>query len=303
MNQLKNNYDLIVSIVLYRPEIRLLQQTLDSCSQTSLKIKVVLFDNSRTPFDVSQVRCTQELEYVFNGKNIGYGSGHNRNIKKYLDQGKYFLILNPDIFFEGDLLTALFKRMELDSSIGVCIPKICHPSGDVQMVNRRIPRPQDYLISFLNSKFKTQMFKTQRYSEYLLENFDTEIPFICPIISGCFMFFRSKALAEVGGFDERYFLYLEDTDLSRRVSESHKVVVFSDLTAFHHWSRGAYKSVKLFSMFVRNMIRYFDKWGWFFDPKRDRLNAQVAPYVLSAPAPSAEPSSALNPPHIFDTVN
>lgn len=296
------NFDLIVSIVIYNPALPLLQQTLDSLSNSKLKIQVALFDNSKNPLNPVELRCQQPLDYVFNNKNIGYGSGHNQNMRKWAQQAPYFLILNPDVFFETSLLDTLHQRMEQDQNIGVCVPKICHPTGDIQLIHRRLPRPQDYLMSFLNNKFKTELFKTPGYQKYLLEDFNTSQSFVCPIISGCFMFFRQQALLSVGGFDERFFLYLEDTDLSRRVSEQFQAVVFSDLTAYHYWSRGAYKSLKLFTMFVRNLIRYFNKWGWIFDSKRDQLNSLVRPYSLQANTTDSKESSVLNPVPVFDTV-
>lgn len=296
------NFDLIVSIVIYSPALPLLQQTLDSLSGSALKIQVAIFDNSKNPLTPSDLRCNHPLDYVFNNKNIGYGCGHNQNMRRWAKEGKYFLVLNPDVFFESSLLETLLKRMEEDPHIGVCVPKICHPTGDIQLIHRRLPRPQDYLMSFLNNKLNTELFKTSTYRKYLLEDFDTSQSFICPIISGCFMFFRQEAILCVNGFDERYFLYLEDTDLSRRVSEKYQAVVFSDLTAYHYWSRGAYKNFKLFMMFVSNLIRYFNKWGWVFDAKRDELNSVVRPYSRQLNTVASKESSVLNPVPVFDTV-
>jgi GT2 family glycosyltransferase len=271
-------YDLIVSIVIYKPKLSILQQTLDSLSNSNLNIKVALFDNSPTPLDWKNLFCKHPLEYSFNEKNIGYGSAHNKNIFKHIEKSKYVLVLNPDVFFEKTLLSALLQRMEASPDVGLCIPKICHPDGHLQLINRLLPRPQDYLISFMSNKLSTNIFKTKTYKEYLLDDVNTNKPFVCPIISGCFMFFRSKVFLEVDGFDERYFLYLEDTDLSRRVSEKSKTVVFSDLVAYHHWSRGAYTSSRMFFIFLRSLVTYFNKWGWFNDPLRESLNGVVQPY-------------------------
>ena len=273
------NFDVIVSIVVYKPDLRLLQQTLNSIANTKLKLKVVICDNSPTSIDASQFQCAHSFDYLFMNKNIGYGKGHNQNINKHSNQAKYFLVLNPDIFFEAGLLEQLLARMGNDPTIGLSIPKICHPSGDLQLINRLLPRPQDYIISFLSGKFGIDFFKTKTYNKYILKDLDKNKPYVCPTISGCFMLFKNKAFIDMAGFDERYFLYLEDTDLSRRVSQKYKTVVFADLVAYHHWSRGAYTSPKLFIRFVSSLVRYFNKWGWFWDPLREQLNSQVQYYT------------------------
>lgn len=271
-------YNLVVSIVVYKPKIAQLRQTLKSLESSSLKIKVVIFDNSRDPLDLNALNNSCAVDYHLNKMNVGFGRAHNHIIEKYIDQAPFFLILNPDVYFEPSLLDELLTRMQADNDIGCCIPRICHPEGHLQVVNRRLPRPVDLFISFLSHKYKTNVFKTRSYLHYQISELDMSKPFVCPTISGCFMMFRGHVLKSVGGFDERFFLYLEDTDLSRRVSESHKIVVFSDLKAFHHWSRGAYRSPKLFLAFLRSITIYFFKWGWFWDHRRKDLNSRVAYY-------------------------
>lgn len=289
-------YDLTVSIVVYKPKLQQLRQTLESLRTTKLHLQIILLDNSPTPLDLRLLPDSLPLTYIFRGENGGYGRAHNEAIQKYTQSAPYFLVLNPDVYFGPNLLESLLKNMNEDPTIGLCIPKICHPQGHMQIINRRLPRPIDYVISFVSGKLQTNIFKTKKYDDYQLEDIDTKKSFICPTISGCFMFFRSSTLQQVGGFDERFFLYLEDTDLSRRVSHVSKVVVFSNLKAYHYWSRGAYRNPKLFLTFVKSLIRYFNKWGWFWDMQRESLNAQVAYY--QAPTLPAHHSA---PTHFSDT--
>ena len=271
-------YDLVISVVVYKPKIEQLRQTLRSLEKSNLKLKVAIFDNSQEPLDVRDLNISYAVDYFCSKKNLGFGHAHNQNIKKYVDQAPYVLILNPDVYFDPYLLNELLARMSADPAIGACIPRICHPQGHLQVVNRRLPRPIDFAISFVSHKLRTDVFKTQKYLHYQIADLDMSKPFVCPTISGCFMLFRGSVLKEVQGFDERFFLYVEDTDLSRRVSEKYKIVVFSDLVAFHHWSRGAYRSPKLFFTFIRSIASYFTKWGWFWDSQREILNAQVSYY-------------------------
>lgn len=270
--------DLFISIVVYKPKLDQLKETLTSLTNTNLKIKICVFDNSPEPLLPENYFCKHPVIYKFNNRNVGFGKAHNLSISEFANDARYVLILNPDVYFDPLLLPQLMLRMELDSSIGLSIPKICHPQGHMQIINRRLPRPWDYLISFLSTKFKTDVFHSQQYLSYQMSDIQTDKPFISPTTSGCFMLMRSHAFRDVRGFDERFFLYVEDTDLSRRISAKYKTVVFSDLKAYHYWSRGAYRSLKLFVLFVSSLVRYFNKWGWIQDPERDRLNAQVDYY-------------------------
>lgn len=273
------NYDIVISLVLYKPDIKQLRKTLNSVQNTDLKIKIQVLDNSPEPASTNLFDEHSNVEYRFNdGQNLGFGKAHNLNITQNQGTAKYFLVLNPDVYFSPKILQEIYQRMELDSSIGLSIPKICFPSGKIQRVNRRLPRPQDYLYSFISKKTNTKFFWTESFRKYLLLDMDLQKPLICPVISGCFMFLRASCLEKIGGFDERFFLYLEDTDLSRRVSENYKTVIFSDIEAYHHWQQGAHKSIKLFVTQAYNTMKYFNKWGWFSDQKRKTLNKNVCYY-------------------------
>jgi len=291
-------FDLVVSIVLYKPNLPYLEQTLTSLTATSMKIKIAVADNSAEAVAPEFLARFPQVDYSLTGKNLGFGRAHNINIQKFSKLAPYFLVLNPDIYFGPQLLGELTARLDADRSIGLAIPCIRHPSGTMQMVNRRLPRPQDYVMNFVNNKWNKKILSTRQYEKFLLRDVDLEKPFLCPTISGCFMFFRSAVLSSVGGFDQRYFLYLEDTDLSRRVAKDHKTVVFSDLVAYHHWGRGAYHSPRLFLLFVGNLGRYFNKWGWLSDRERDELNGRVGYYSVIPKSGS----SVLKKPGLFDSL-
>ena len=79
------------------------------------------------------------------------------------------------------------------------------------------------------------------------------------IISGAFMFFRSKIFKKVGIFDEDYFLYFEDFDISLRVNEYYDVIYYPDSIVYHKWGQGHYKNIKLFFIFINSMLKFFWK--------------------------------------------
>lgn len=93
-----------------------------------------------------------------------------------------------------------------------------------------------------------------------------------PYLSGCFMFIRTKVLEKVGLFDERFFMYLEDTDLSRRIHKISKTIYYPYVHIYHEYGKGSYKNLKLLKYHIDSAIKYFNKWGWFFDKERDFIN-------------------------------
>lgn len=267
--------DILISIVAYKPDIKKLTQTLKSITtpNSQLNIKTVISDNSPSSHISELQACPGQFEYKYNGgDNLGFGRAHNSVIEEHAGQAKYVLVLNPDIYFEPELLPKIFHRMECNPEIGLSIPKICYPSGHTQPVNRRLPTPYDMLLNYISARSNDLFANTRSLLKYHAKDLDTTKPYFCPFISGCFMFFRTSVLEQVGLFDERYFLYLEDIDLSRRAAETSLNVVFSDLLAYHHWNRGSHTSYKLFWKQVTSALRYFSKWGWVYDAKRTHLN-------------------------------
>ena len=103
-----------------------------------------------------------------------------------------------------------------------------------------------------------------------------------PYLSGCFMLLRTKAVQEARLFDERFFMYPEDIDLTRRIHQNYLTVFFPHVTIIHNHERGSYKSLKMLWIHIINMCRYFNKWGWFFDKERTLVNQiTIAEYINS----------------------
>jgi uncharacterized protein with HEPN domain len=104
-------------------------------------------------------------------------------------------------------------------------------------------------------------------------NFDEIIE--VPYLSGCFMFLRTKTLKKSGLFDENIFLHTEDTDLSRRIFEVAKNIYYPNVFIYHEHNKEAYRSKKVLLMQIKSIIYYFNKWGWFFDKKRNIINKEI----------------------------
>jgi GT2 family glycosyltransferase len=93
-----------------------------------------------------------------------------------------------------------------------------------------------------------------------------------PHLSGCFMMLRTAVFETVGLFDERFFMYLEDVDYSRRVHTRYKTVYYPEVSVYHQYHKGSYKRWRNLKYHIVSAVKYFNKWGWFFDPERKTIN-------------------------------
>ena len=96
-----------------------------------------------------------------------------------------------------------------------------------------------------------------------------------PILSGCFMFLRTEALEKVGLFDEQFFMYMEDFDLNRRIHRAYKTIFFPEAVVVHEYQKASYKNIKLLKAHIKSAIYYFNKYGWFFDKERKKVNKKT----------------------------
>jgi GT2 family glycosyltransferase len=145
----------------------------------------------------------------------------------------------------------------------------------IQYLCKLLPTPFDLFgRRFLNSgPFKKIVEKGNEIYELRFTGYDKimEVPYL----SGCFMFIRTEVLKKVGFFDERFFMYLEDTDLSRRIHRVSKTVYYPEVSIYHEYGKGSYKNPKLLKYHLDSAIKYFNKYGWFFDKERDEINKKT----------------------------
>jgi GT2 family glycosyltransferase len=264
--------NLSASIVAYKNEASMIAHAIHSFLSSTSDSRLFLIDNSPTD-ELKYLAYDSRIEYIFNNKNVGFGAGHNIALQKVLHNSKYHLILNPDVYFDKNVIGQLYQFMERDDAIGQLMPKVLYPDGRMQHLCKLLPSPRTLIVRrFLN--FLTTTLERSNYEyEFKFTNYDQVMD--VPFLSGCFMFLRTDALKKVGLFDERFFLYTEDTDLTRRIHKHFRTVYFPDATIFHHHARGSYKDLWLLWCNIRSAVKYFNKWGWFNDRERAFINQRV----------------------------
>ena len=259
---------LTVSIVLYKNNLEEIKRCINSVNN-SIKTKIFIIDNSPSRDLEDLKNFFENVEYIFNPTNPGYGAAHNIALREALKKNtKYHLVLNPDIYFEKKTIGVILDYMDKDNSIGLIMPKILYPNGDIQYLCKLVPSPFD-LISrlFLWNKI---CLKNNYKFEMRNSNYDKKI--FVPYLSGCFMLLRVDSLRHCGLFDERFFMYGEDIDLSRRIASYYQTIFYPNAIAYHKHEAASKKSIQMFVIHAINIIKYFNKWGWIFDSERKRLN-------------------------------
>lgn len=266
-------FDLSVSIVRYNQSFDELKTLVDRFYGSQLNYWIYMVDNSSVPYSPEEVRkFGDKFTYIFVGRNVGYGSGHNLALKKILDISKYHLVVNPDIVFEQNILSNIYSYMEEHSDVGSLMPKVLNEDGSIQRLCKLLPSPLDLFgRRFLSATPWTK----SRNAKYELHNFDYKRVLDTPCLSGCFMFIRVSVLKKVGFFDTRYFMYLEDYDLVRRINRFSRTIFYPDVSIIHGHEKASYKSEKLFRIHISSAIKYFNKWGWLFDGEKKLLNKRI----------------------------
>jgi len=265
-------YDITCSIVVYKSEGAQLKKAAQSFLNSSLNVKLYILDNSPTD-QLKQVLTGLDVEYFFNGRNRGFGAAHNQVLTQVVDKSKYHLILNPDVYFSSTTLEKLFSFMENNAEVGLVMPKVLYPDGSLQYLCRLLPTPLDLLFRKFNNKALGAWIN--RMSKYELRFTDYKKQIDAPFLSGCFMFTRTGVFKQAGIFDERFFMYFEDIDLSRRIRRLYRTVYYPQVEIYHGYARGSNKDAVLFKHLVHSGVRYFNKWGWFFDQERRSINKQT----------------------------
>lgn len=252
------------SIVLFQHSHSDLKKTLTSLlNQPEIK-RIILIDNGGALW-ASEILDTR-ISYISSIKNIGFGCAHNLAIRQFSAESDYFLICNPDVYFEKNTVKIMIDDAE-KSAAALFMPRIVYPDGSNQELCKLLPSP----ITLFFRRFLSNLARWTDQA-FLLRHADFDQSFFSPYLSGCFMFCKSKALIDLDGFDERFFMYMEDLDLSRRFASKYGNLYLPSATVFHEFNKGSYHNKKLLAYHIVSAIKYFNKWGWFFDRDRKKLN-------------------------------
>lgn len=181
-----------------------------------------------------------------------FSKNNNDLIRKFNLKSKYYLLLNPDLFFDQDFIKSLYYKMESDSSIGIATPTIFYPNKNLQVTWKKFPSVAQVI------KKRLGFFKTENETQSISDDIDWCL--------GACMLISSSLLKPNGTLlDERYRLYCEDVDICFEAKQKKlKVKGVKEAYAFHHLNEMSSK--KIFSKYnywnVCSIIKFAVKWNY-----------------------------------------
>lgn len=282
--------DLNVSIVTHSTPVEELAKAVECIARSPRVSRIDILDNGGKGAVVGYKKALckyGEKVRIREIVNRGYGAGHNISIRESLESGaKYHLVMNSDVWWEGDILTKLCEELDERPDVGMLMPKVFYPDGMLQLTARRLPTPLDVFAKRFLPGFLTR----KRIDKYLLADSDHDVEIDSPYLLGSFMLLRVSALEEVGLFDERFFMYPEDIDLTRRLHRQYKTIYYPEVSIVHEHRAASRRSWKMLWIHASNMVRYFNKWGWWIDRERRQMNKALEKSLTHLRKESRPPS-------------
>lgn len=258
-------------LVTYQNSESMIDKVLSSLTGDDTIDKVFVVDNSPNN-QLGQVVGNYSLcEYIHNPENSGFGQAHNIIFEKVVECGSdYHFIVNPDIYFETNVISEMTNFLAMHPDVGISMPKVLYPDGNIQRLCKLYPSP----IELIFRRFiPGGEIREKLDYKYEMKFFDYNHVAEIPILSGCFMCVRTDILKTGHRFDPRFFMYLEDFDFCRTVRDDGWSLKYNPNTiVYHEFAKGSHKNSKLLRYHIFSAIAYFNKWGWFFDKKRKDLN-------------------------------
>ena len=262
---------LSISLVTYQLNSILFSKLLNSLSiaiyqlsfdDNSIEIKIIDNGNQIELHKslLKDFKYADKVEIISGHNNIGYGKGHNLAIHNC--SSKYHLVLNPDVILDEKSLITGIKYLESKPDCCAVCPSCYNEKGDTQYLIKQYPSVIDLFIRGAGIKKLNSLF-SKRLAKYEMKSLvESKQIASVSIISGCFMLCRTDLLKQVGGFDERYFLYFEDFALSLELAKLGKLIYLPSIEIIHYGGDAARKGIKHIVMFVASGIKFFNQYGW-----------------------------------------
>jgi GT2 family glycosyltransferase len=211
---------------------------LDNCLESvyrtieKIQFEVILVDNSSKDDGLEPIlKRYTKIQFINNSKNVGFARANNQGAK--IASGDFLLFLNPDTTMIEDAVESMLDYIRSDSSIGILGPKVLNPDQTTQFSCRKFTTVWSGL--FNRYSLTTRLFPNNRYSrDYLMLDYDHNSIRSVDWVSGCCMMVPDSTFKKVNGFDENYFLFIEDVDLCQAIKKKGlRVVYFPNAKIFH----------------------------------------------------------------------
>ena len=233
-------------------------ECVDSLLKSNLPLKIVLVDNNSIDDSYQKLETLfPKIKFIKSEKNLGYAGGMNLGIKYALEKhAEYILLVNHDVVVTPDFLKPMLSKFSEDNSTGIVSSKVLYKDdhNTIYCAGGRISK----LLC-------TGVAEYQGLNKRDYANDDREIT----LAEGCFLLVKKDVFRKLGLLNEKFFMYLEDTEFSERVRKFFKIYYASKSVVYH--KSGAGKSWSQFTplynyYYTRNRL-------WFYEGKlfREKL--------------------------------
>lgn len=271
---------LSVSLVTFRSDPALLAGTLQSLNDAISHAKVldpslccelhIVENEHRQQRNLKQIekflktrswRAFDNLVLEAAGSNLGYGAGHNKAIASI--DSDYHLVLNPDVALDQDAVAVGLRYLDANPEVALVNPSAVDGNGLPLSLCKRFPKITDLMVrGFAPTTVKRRcQAQLSHYEMHELASAQQPVTGI-EIASGCCMLLRSDVLQAVEGFNETFFLYFEDFDLSLRIGQVAQVAYVPEMKIVHYGGNAARKGISHILLFATSALRFYRLYGW-----------------------------------------
>lgn len=255
-----------ISVIIVSWNVRdLLQRAIASiladAAATRLIVEIIVVDNASSDGTVAMLRTQfPHVRVLANTENSGFTRGNNQGLEIAGD-ARYLFLLNPDTeIFPGALRAMLdFMNAPENARVGILGPQLVYADGSVQSSRRRFPTFATAL--FESTKLEQWFPRNQQITEYRLQNTDNKAIQVVDWVVGAAMFARRELYEQIGGLDERFFMYSEELDWCKRAKQATwRVVYFPNARVLHHEAKSSEQvRAQRDIYFHSSKVRYFKK--------------------------------------------
>ena len=268
---------LSIAIVTYRTPPAMLARALASLERSILEaraagvleaVSLFVIDNGTSADDYADVLAgTRDwppeagaIEVLHGHGNVGYARANNLVLGRLASDAH--LVLNPDVELAPDALRQGLAALAAHREVGLVAPAVFDSQGGRQYLCKRYPSAwvlflRGFAPRALQRRFEAQLARYEM-RDAIGDAFMTGVP----LASGCFMLVRTALFEKLGGFDERFFLYFEDYDLSVRLAREASIAYAPDVRIVHHGGEASRKGLRHVAWFTRSAWRFFSRHGW-----------------------------------------
>lgn len=265
--------DISIVIVNYKNKGKVINciESIKGSDLANISYEIIVVDNnSGDDIIVDVQKRFKDISFIQSNENLGMGGGNNLGIEQA--EGDNILILNPDTLVKKDSIKKMYEFLKKNDEVGIVGPKLIYPDGRLQ---NSCFREWKLLTPFYRRTFLGKINK-KHVDRFLMKDKIPPTPFYkgggikVDWIMGSCLLIKGSVLKKVGLFDERFFMYFEDTDLCRRVRQvGKKVVYLPDAIVVHDHGRASAKkrwylaplTSKLSRVHISSWMKYFIKWG------------------------------------------